>query len=243
MELWVWILGTMSGWYTGVPSSRRKQMNRKCRMSTEGLNGMQASWGHFLILESDIMGATDTRCCEVALGGPARDRVLGWRSTGLTASPPRGQLHFWVWVWLCWPHCSCRSHTPVCGLTVTLPRLCRLNRSGGRGKSHWTWGVFIYGRQAPKGSVGRIPGRGECGWEKLYLCHESWQKTMMVSLGLKTMMISAGLMTLSLIETTDIFIPHSTVVDEPLMFHLKCWFWPHHYFKITIVIRTTAGNF
>ena len=45
---------------------------------------------------------------------------------------------------------------------------------------------------------------------------------MMVSSGLKTMMISAALMTLSLIETIDIFIPHSIVVDEPLVFHLKC---------------------
>lgn len=62
-------------------------MNRECRMSTEGSNGIQASWGHFLILESGIMGATDTRCCEVALGGPARDRALGCRSTGPTASP------------------------------------------------------------------------------------------------------------------------------------------------------------
>ena len=115
-------------------------------------------------------------------------------------------------------------HTHVRSDNDPALRLCRLNRSGSRGKSHWTWGVFIYGRQAPKASVGRIPGRGECGWEKLYLFHESWQKTMMVSSGLKTMMISAGLVTLSLIETIDIFIPHSTVVDEPLVFHLKCWF-------------------
>ena len=35
-------------------------------------------------------------------------------------------------------------------------------------------------------------------------------------------MVSAGLASLSLTETTDIFRPHSTAVDEPFVFHLKC---------------------
>lgn len=166
-------------------------MNRKCRMSTEGLNGMQASWGHFLILESDIMGATDTRCCEVALGG--RQRQSLWLEKHWTGSiTPEGTVALLgLSVALLTPLLLKVPHTRVRSDNNPTRRLCRLNRSGSRGKSHWTWGVLIYGRQAPKGSVGRIPGRGECGWEKLYLCHESWQKTMMVLLGLKTMMISA----------------------------------------------------
>ena len=95
-------------------------MNRKCRMSTEGLNGIQANWGHFLILESGIMGARDTRCCEVALGGPARYRALGWRSTGLTASPPRGLPALLGQSVALWTSLLLRSHTPMRSLTTTL---------------------------------------------------------------------------------------------------------------------------
>lgn len=119
-------------------------MNRERSMSTEGSNGIQASWGHFLTLESGIMGATDTRCCEVALGGPARDRALGWRSTGLTASPPRGlpallglSVALLTSLLLKVPHTRAQSNNDP------TPPLCRLEKSGSRGKSHWTWGVFI----------------------------------------------------------------------------------------------------